>query len=71
MDRGRIKDMHKARRLAGQPGGLKALADAELDAYLAWLRDGLEAARYKKGRRGWRESLEAAETEVARRTEER
>ena len=68
MQRGRIRDIHKVRKVAHQPGGLKALSDTELDAYVAWLRDGLEAARYKKGRRGWRESLDAAEAELARRT---
>jgi hypothetical protein len=67
MQRGPTTDIHKVRKLAHQPGGLKALSDAELDAYVVWLRDGLQAARYKKGRRGWRESLDAAEAEVTRR----
>lgn len=67
MERGPIRDMHKASKLAHQAGGLKALTDVELHAYIAWLRNGLQAARYKKGRHGWRQSLDAAESEWARR----
>jgi hypothetical protein len=59
--------MHKVRKLAHQRGGLKALTDVELEAYIGWLRDGLEAARYRKSRSGWREGLVAAEAEADRR----
>jgi hypothetical protein len=60
--------MQKVWRLAHQPGGLKALADEELDAYVAWLRDRADDHRRdKKARRQSQHGLRAAEAEVVRR----
>jgi hypothetical protein len=67
VERGPIRDMHKVWKLAHQPGGLKAVTDVELDAYVAWLRDELRSARHRKARVAWRESLTAAEAEADRR----
>ena len=63
-----IKDFHKLMKLARQPGGLKALSDAELQVWIKDRRAGLAAATYKKSRAGWRRSLDEAEAELARRT---
>jgi hypothetical protein len=57
--------------IAGQPGGLKTLSDAELVAVAQHARDGLARAeaskRGKKARGGWRERLDEVEVEIARR----
>jgi hypothetical protein len=60
--------MHKAWKVAHQPGGLKSLTDTEFDAYLAWMREAADDhTRDKKARRMSQESLRAAEAEALRR----
>jgi hypothetical protein len=60
--------------VARQPGGLKTLSDEELLIWIENRRAGLARAerdktgRSSKARRGWRESVEAAEAELAWRT---
>jgi hypothetical protein len=60
--------------VAEQPGGLQTMTDEELRRWLAHTRDGLAraeaSARGKKARRYWRESLELAEAEIARREQD-
>jgi hypothetical protein len=68
VERGPIRDMYKAVKLARQPGGLKTLTDVELSAYVSWLRDGADdRSRDKKARKGFQQRLRAAEAEAARR----
>jgi hypothetical protein len=68
MEHGTIRHMHKVHKLARQPGGLKALTDVQLSAYLAWLREGADNRDIdKKARKGFQQSLRAAEAELARR----
>jgi hypothetical protein len=59
---------------AEQPGGLAAMSDEELLRWIRTRRAGLAAAeeskRGKKARRGWRESLAAAEGELTRRRDQ-
>lgn len=65
---GPIRHMQKMWRLAHQAGGLKALTEEELDAYVAWLRDRADDhSRDKKARRQSRDGLRAAEAEAVRR----
>ena len=67
--RGPIRHMHKVLKLADQPGGLKALTDIELDAYVHWLRAGHTRSRFKKGRHEGLVRLRAAEDELKRRSD--
>jgi hypothetical protein len=68
---GRVRDIHRLMDIAGQPGGLKTISDAELVALAQHVRGRLSEAeaskRGKKARRGWRETVERAEAELARR----
>jgi predicted negative regulator of RcsB-dependent stress response len=68
---GRVRQIYKLMDIARQPGGLKTISDAELVALTEHVRGRLAAAeaskRGKKARRGWREALDRAETEFARR----
>ena len=60
--------MHKVVKLAQQSGGVKALTDVELTAYISWLREGADDRnRDKKARKGFQESLRTARLEAARR----
>jgi hypothetical protein len=71
MDPGRVRHLHRLMVIAKQPGGLRTLSDDELMVWAGYLRTGLAAAedskRRKKARRGWRDQLDLAEAESARR----
>ena len=68
---GGVRHIHRLMDIAGEPGGLKTISDAELVALTEHVRGRLAAAeaskRGKKARRGWRETLDRAEAEFARR----
>jgi hypothetical protein len=60
--------MQKVWKLAHQPGGLRALTDEELDAYVFWLRARADdRSRDKKARKQSQDGLRAAEAETVRR----
>lgn len=71
-----VRHLHKLMTVAQQPGGLKTMSDSELLVWIESRRAGLarpekdKTGRSSKARRGWRESLDAAEVELAHRRAE-
>jgi len=68
-----MRVLPKLMNVARQPGGLRTMTDEELLFWAGNRRAGLarvesdNSGRSSKARRGWRDAVEAAEAELARR----